>query len=232
VYAALERARQRDMGGRPWAEGRIGRLHVGVLTTGVGKVNAALALGATLVVRRTRLLLSVGVGGAYPGSGLHPGDLAVAAEENYGDEGAEGGKGFLDMEEVGIPSWAGVEGPCFNRFPADREVGAALLSAAQIVGRVACGPFVTVSTVTGSHARAEGLEQRFSAVCETMEGAAVAHAALSRGVPFGEIRGISNAVGPRDRASWRLAEAAAAVGEAVVLFLRSDWGFGSVAGPG
>lgn len=231
VYAALERAQQGDMGGRPWTEGQIGCLQVGVLATGVGKVNAALALGATLAARRTGLLLSVGVGGAYPGSGLRTGDLAVAAEENYGDEGAQGREGFLDMEELGIPSWEGVEGPCFNRFPADQEVRAALLSAARVVGRAACGPFVTVSTVTGTQARAEALEKRFSAVCESMEGAAVAHAAVSRGVPFGEVRGISNAVGPRDRPSWRLAEASAAAGEAVVLFLRSGWSPGSAARP-
>jgi futalosine hydrolase len=57
-----------------------------------------------------------------------------------------------------------------------------------------------------------------------MEGAAVAHAAASRGVDFGELRRISNRVGPRDRSSWRFAEAAEAAGQAVVGLLRARGG--------
>ena len=42
----------------------------------------------------------------------------------------------------------------------------------------------------------------------------MATAAAVHGVPFGEIRTISNPVGPRDRASWRIAEALDALGQA------------------
>jgi futalosine hydrolase len=40
-----------------------------------------------------------------------------------------------------------------------------------------------------------------------MEGAGVAAAARRCGVAFAEIRAISNAVGPRDRTSWRIDDA-------------------------
>jgi len=220
VRSDLERPRETAAGNRPLTMGRIGSLRVAALTTGVGKVNTALALGAALATWRAALLLSVGVGGAFPGSGLAVGDLAVAREEWYGDEGVEDATGFQGMEAVGIPLLEGPEGPRFNDLPADPDVAAALLEAAQGVAGASLGPFVTVSTVTGTRARAETLRNRFGAVCETMEGAAAAHAAASRGIRFGEVRGISNLVGPRDRESWRLFEAAAAAGEAVVSFLR------------
>jgi futalosine hydrolase len=42
-----------------------------------------------------------------------------------------------------------------------------------------------------------------------MEGAAIVHVARLMGVAVGEVRGISNAVGARDRGSWRVREAAA-----------------------
>jgi futalosine hydrolase len=52
-------------------------------------------------------------------------------------------------------------------------------------------------------------------VAEGMEGAGVAAAAALYGVPFAEVRAISNPVGPRDRGTWRVAEALEALGSAV-----------------
>jgi futalosine hydrolase len=73
-----------------------------------------------------------------------------------------------------------------------------------------------VATVTGSAASAQQLVERFpDAVAEGMEGAGVAAAAAVRGVPFGEIRAISNAVGPRDRDTWQIPRALEALGAAV-----------------
>lgn len=208
----------------PWAveRGRLGGAAVALLAAGLGKANVALALGAVTERVAAGLILSVGVGGAFPGSGLEPGDLAVASEEVYADEGAETAEGWQGLDAVGIPLWEAADGGVYlNRLPVDPAETAGLAAAARAAGRAAVGPFVTVSTVTGSAARAAWLRERFGAVCETMEGAAAAHAALARGVPFAEVRGISNAVGPRDRASWRLAEAAAAAQGAALAFLEA-----------
>ncbi|MEC0067451.1 futalosine hydrolase, partial [Paenibacillus thiaminolyticus] len=45
------------------------------------------------------------------------------------------------------------------------------------------------------------------AAAEAMEGYGVAVAARQFGLPAFEIRSISNAVGPRNRAAWRIPEA-------------------------
>ena len=67
-----------------------------------------------------------------------------------------------------------------------------------------------MSTVTGTAAGATLLAARHpDAVAEGMEGFGVACAAGDR--PYGEIRAISNVVGPRDRAAWRIAPALAAL---------------------
>ncbi|MFD9129717.1 futalosine hydrolase, partial [Kitasatospora sp. NPDC059571] len=49
------------------------------------------------------------------------------------------------------------------------------------------------------------------AVGEAMEGFGVAEAAARFGVPCLEIRTVSNPVGPRDRAAWRIGEALGAL---------------------
>jgi futalosine hydrolase len=51
-------------------------------------------------------------------------------------------------------------------------------------------------------------------VAEAMEGYGVACAAQAAGLPFAELRTISNPIGPRDRAAWRLREAFSALTEA------------------
>ena len=69
---------------------------------------------------------------------------------------------------------------------------------------------MTASQVTGVAAEAEELAERWEAVAESMEGAAAAHVCALYGMPFLEVRGISNLVGDRDRAPWQVRRAVAA----------------------
>jgi futalosine hydrolase len=178
------------------------------LRTGVGPVNAAIALTKYLLEQRADAVLVCGVGGAYPGSGLAVGDVVCAETETYGDLGAESPAGFLDMKSLGFPVLE-ENPPLFNRLPLD------LFPAARRV------PFVTCSTCTGTWERAEALAARTGGAVESMEGAALVHAARRIGVRIGEVRGISNAVGDRDRSRWRIAEAAAAARIAALAFLEA-----------
>jgi futalosine hydrolase len=69
--------------------------------------------------------------------------------------------------------------------------------------------------VTGSAARAAELHARHpGALAEAMEGFGVAEAAVAHGTPVAEVRSVSNPVGPRDRAAWRIGDALAALTEA------------------
>ncbi|MEU8351332.1 futalosine hydrolase, partial [Streptomyces sp. NPDC048845] len=54
-------------------------------------------------------------------------------------------------------------------------------------------------------------ERHPGAAAEAMEGFGVAEAAAAHGVPVLEIRAVSNPVGPRDRAAWRIPDALAAL---------------------
>jgi futalosine hydrolase len=84
-----------------------------------------------------------------------------------------------------------------------------------------CAPFVTCGTCTGTSAKALDLRTRTGGAVESMEGAALVHVARLMGVRVGEVRGISNAAGTRDRASWRLEEAAANARAALLAWIES-----------
>ena len=183
----------------------VGRTGITLLRTGVGPVNAAFALTRCLARSSPRAIIACGVGGAYPGSGLALGDVVAADSETYGDLGATSPDGFLDMQALGFPVIDQTP-PLFNRLPLD------LFPATRRV------PFVTCSACTGTDEQAQALVARTGGAVESMEGAALVHVARLSQIPIGEIRGISNIAGRRDRASWRIAEAAAAARRALI-----DW---------
>jgi futalosine hydrolase len=76
---------------------------IDIVETGVGPVNAAIALTRVLAAATPATIVSLGIGGAYPGAGLTPGDVVCATSERYGDLGAESPEGFLDMAALGFP---------------------------------------------------------------------------------------------------------------------------------
>ena len=206
-----------------------GRLHgqdVCLTHGGIGKAAAAAATITLLHYCRPEALLLFGCGGAYPHSGLEIGDLALAETEIFGDEGVATAHGFADLAAMGLPMRQGDE-PLFNTWPTDRTLQElaqpALLELAGTQGiKLATGAFVTVSTCTGTAARAIEIEARTGGICENMEGAAVALACRQLSVPLLEIRGISNLVEDRDTGRWDLA-AGMTVAQQAVIGLLQKW---------
>lgn len=213
LRAALEGAEAVRFGGKGGWAGRLDGVPVVLLPCGMGKTNAAHALTALLETRPVRGVVGFGVGGAYPGSGLATCDVALADACVYGDEGVQAPEGWISTAGIGIPLWEGLH----NVFPVDAgwvEGARAALVGAGIPART--GPFVTVSCCSGTAALASKMAARVpGALCEGMEGAALAHVAAIYGVPFLELRAVSNLVEDRDLARWRLAEAAEAAQRAV-----------------
>lgn len=192
-----------------------GSERVDLRIAGVGPIAAAAATASLLAAAEPgtySLVVSAGIGGGFPGR-AEPGSLAVATETLAVELGAETpepgqpGGGFLPLEELGF----GV-----SRYRAEPLIAALLAERLRAAGLVvAAGPVLTVSAATGTAETAETRSRRApGAVAEAMEGFGVAEAARRFGLPFAELRAISNLVGPRDRGSWRMKEAFAALRKA------------------
>jgi len=176
-----------------------------LLAAGVGPALAAASTAAALTAaaldgRPYALVVSAGIAGGFaPRAAV--GSLVLADEITAADLGAETAEGFVPVTGLGF-------GTVTHRPPAAlvREVAAA-------TGALT-GTVLTVSTVTGTAARAEELRSRHPrALAEAMEGFGVAEAAAAHGVPVLELRAVSNPVGPRDRAAWRIGDALSALTE-------------------
>lgn len=219
---ALQGRRDELVGRKSAWSGHLDGVPVIVFPCGMGKTNAAHGATALLESRPVRGVLGFGVGGSYPRSGLTLCDVALASRSVYGDEGVVAPDGWSDTSGIGIPLVERGGRRWFNAFDADAarvEAARRALRAAGIVARV--GPFVTVSTCSGTEARGTELAARFGGLVEGMEGAALAHVATLYDVPFLELRAISNAVEDRDLSRWRLPAAADAAQRAARVVVRA-----------
>lgn len=176
-----------------------------LLAAGVGPALAAARTAgaltaAALAGRPYALAVSAGIGGGFP-PGAPVGSLVVADAITVADLGAETADGFLPVTELGF-------GTITHRPPES------LVRVVSEATGARTGTILTVSTVTGTAGRAAALRARHpGALAEGMEGFGVAEAAAAHGVPVLEIRAVSNPVGPRDRAAWRIGDALAALTE-------------------
>lgn len=182
IIGRLERKENLSIQGKSFHSGILNNTTVTVCICGVGKANAA--HGAALLIERFKpdSVYNIGVGGAYPSSGLSIGDIVIAEKEIYGDEGLLSKNGFHTMNEI-------LSNAIRNEFimgvPEDLK---------EFKNK---GNFVTVSTCTGTLERGREIEKRFDAVCENMEGAAIAQICALSEIQVTEIRGISNIIEDR-----------------------------------
>ncbi|GAA1807253.1 futalosine hydrolase [Planosporangium flavigriseum] len=199
VVTAVEPERQAVLRGLSGA-GVAAESAVMVEAGGVGSAAAAAATARVLALGRFDAVLSAGIGG---GIGVPIGGTTVATASIAADLGADSPDGFIGLDELGFGT---------ATLATDPELVAAVTAA---VPHVATGPVLTVSTVTGTLAGTRDLTARYpDAVAEAMEGFGVATAAAQAGVPFVELRTISNPVGPRDRDAWRIGDALEGLSEA------------------
>ena len=183
--------------------GRVGGRQVIAAVSGIGKVNAAACTASLLAAGNPELVISTGCAGAYTGSGLEVGDLAVATTEVYGDEGVVTLAGWETLELIGIPVAERDGRRYFNEIPLSEAAVDRTVALANDLGiGIRAGRFLTVSTCSGTAARGAELQRRFRGICENMEGAAIAQTALHYGVDCLEVRGVSNLVEDRDFSRW------------------------------
>ncbi|MGN9915962.1 futalosine hydrolase [Micromonospora palomenae] len=179
---------------------------VTVRPVGVGPAVAGAATARLLTLAEAaghpyRAVVSAGIGGGFAGR-VAVGATVLGTRSVAADLGAESPEGFIPVDELGMPPELLGGGPTVY---ADPDLLATLCAA---LPEAVVGAVLTVSTVTGTAASTQALADRHpDAVAEAMEGYGVAVAAAHAGLPFAELRTVSNPIGPRDRGSWRMREA-------------------------
>ncbi len=179
-----------------------GATELEVVAVGVGPAAAAAGAARRIALAEAigapyRAVISAGVAGGFAGR-TELGEVVLATSCVAADLGAESADGFLPLDALGFGTATLTADPSLVDVPGART-----------------GPVLTVTTATGTAGTAAALAERYpDALGEAMEGYGVATAASQAGLPFAEVRAISNLIGPRDPGAWRLRAALSALTDA------------------
>jgi futalosine hydrolase len=182
-----------------------GAHHVDVLTTGVGMIATATWCARVLARQPYGLAVNLGVCGSFtPACPL--GMVVNVVADSLPELGAEDGEEFLTVQQLGL---LGPDDPPFS--------GGLLVNpeapANPVIAGLRAVTGVTVNTVHGNAQSIARVVARVTPDVETMEGAAFMYACLVSGVPFAQVRAVSNMVEKRNRAAWKLPEAVEALND-------------------
>jgi len=187
------------------------------LVTGIGAASTALALGHRLAqLPRPDLMVNLGIAGSYD----HTVRLTTVLEitsDTYGDLGAETPDGgFIDLAQLGFPITNTGGQTIYNRL--DNPLPP--------TGLVPVAQGITVNSVSGSaatiaHRLAYWGPNSTSPLLESMEGAAVLHAALLHNLPCRCFRAVSNYVEPRNTTNWQIRPALDSLNTWAAAYLRN-----------
>ena len=205
LVMALVPASRRSSRLKAYTRGRHG---VDILATGVGMVATAAWCSGVFARERYDLVLNAGVCGSFRPA-LPPGTVVHVTTDHIADFGAEDGDAFLSVQQLQLLSadeFPWTSGRLVNSAPPRNEA----------LQRLPVGDAITVTTVHGNDATIARAVERYNPHVESMEGAAFMYACLVHGVPFAQVRAVSNIVERRNRAAWKLGEAVEALGAVVV----------------
>lgn len=174
------------------------------LITGVGMVATAAAVARALARTPYEIALNIGVCGAFDRA-MPLATVVHVVSDHLSELGVEDGSAFLAADDMGLveadaPPLTG--GRLVNANPPDSPT---LRQLPQVRG-------ITVNTVHGDETSIAAVRARLHPDVESMEGAAFMYACLTAGVPFAQVRAVSNHVERRNRAAWQLQDAIAALG--------------------
>jgi futalosine hydrolase len=180
---------------------------------GFGPIAAAARTAELLSIHRHARVLLAGIAGTYDPDLCPVGSALEFDEVAIDGVGVGEGRQLLAPPALGFPQWPG---ETHGREPIHDRL--ALASTPSGSPRL----LLTTCAASASRAGAEIRRERFpAALAEDMEGFAVATACALAGAPLRIVRGISNAVGDRDPARWRIPAALAAARLAVLEILAS-----------
>jgi futalosine hydrolase len=167
---------------------------VDILITGMGMTPTAYYLGMQLPASNYDLVINAGICGSYSDA-LPIGTVINVTEECFCELGAENNDQLISLFDLGLmdpdePPYR--SGKLLNN---STPKGSVLRGLRRVRG-------ITSNTIHGHPETIRRIREQFNPDVESMEGAAFFFSCLTSGVPFHQIRAISNFVEERDKSKW------------------------------
>lgn len=182
-----------------------------VLVGGVGMLSTSYALMKWISQHRPSYIIQAGFAGSFD-QRYAPGSLVIVNEEMVGDCGVSENGQFNDIFDLQL---AGAD-----EFPFRQKV---LVNPHWHEWKQYGLPFVkgvTVNKITTGTENIESIVSKYNPSVESMEGAALHYVCLKENIPFIQLRAISNFVGERNKANWKIRESIELLNNSLIQLIR------------
>lgn len=172
-----------------------------IIITGVGVPATIFSITKKLLIGNFNFAVQAGIGGTFHDEGWLSKVFAIK-KDCFADIGFVEKGNFKTSFEYGFadPNEAPFEGGWLHN---SETVNLPLATA------------VTVNKVTDNQFDIDLIRNKFSPDIESMEGAGFHYACLQAGIKFLQLRAVSNIVGDRNKANWKMQDAIANLNEAL-----------------
>ena len=184
-----------------------------ILVTGVGLMASTYALTEKILRQPPHYIFQAGIAGSFsPELGLAT--TVMVSDESIGDCGvSEDGvfKDIFDLQLTDASKFPFTEKKLVNPYCSNwKKYGFRFVSA------------VTVNKISTDPEYILQLRIQYGAEIESMEGAALHYVCLQQKIPFMQIRTISNYVGERNKAHWKLQESINTLNETLIKIIQQQ----------
>lgn len=164
---------------------------------------SAYALTKAVLQGKYDRVIQAGIAGALDYN-LQLGEVVQVVSDSFGQLGAEDGEEFISVFQLGFMD------------PNQHPFQEGTIQSPTVIDELKSVKGTTVETVHGNHSTIQQFQQRSFAQVETMEGAACAYVCAKEGLPFLQIRAISNYVERRNREAWNIPLAIKALNQTLI----------------
>jgi len=186
------------------------KLKISFHATGIGMLASGVKLTQLAATHKPELIIQMGIAGSY--SKKEPlGKVMIIASESIADLGVRENDTFKDLFETGLQKENEV--PFKKRKLINQGVKKVNLLKTNTAAAV------TINEITTSAKRIKEIIEVHKPVLESMEGAALHYVGSLTKTPFIQIRAISNYVGERNKAKWKIKESIEQLEAYVITYL-------------
>jgi futalosine hydrolase len=178
--------------------GESQRLKIQFHQSGVGMLATAVSITRMVLEDKPDLIIQAGIAGSFDET-VSLGKILVIKEENLADMGVEEDGKWKDIFDLKLEKSSyhpferrKLPNPWLNRFN--------LLKLPEVAA-------VTINEISTDKERIQQIRKKYEPVTESMEGAALHYVCREAGIPFIQLRAVSNYIGERDKSNWKIKEA-------------------------
>lgn len=185
-------------------------LQISFHQSGVGLLASAVSL-TQLAFQKPSLIIQAGIAGCFDEVATL-GNVYVVGEEMLGDTGVNENGVWKDLFDLSLAQ-PGNE-PFANGKLQNRWLQQYNVLNLPVVSSV------TINEITTSLTRRQQIVEKYNPFMESMEGAALHYTCLQQNIPFMQIRAVSNYIGERDKAKWKMKDAIVKLNNTLLEYLK------------